>query len=317
LAGLERADRGQYGKRLPYSEVRTALLLRGGFDQEALMHIAHAEDSSQASNAIRGGKRDFRTLLRGNEDSPNNYRLSFVRQSGELDVPRHRHNFDQIRMCLEGDPQNYGKDKWFAPGEIVYFPEGTPYGPEQSASHRLSITLQFGGASGHGYIGAQRTAAAIEEMKAFGTFEKGVFIRSGELGAGQRRNQDSYEAIWEHINKGKLTYPKPRYEEPIQIKPANFDWLPEARQQGIATKPLAVFSERGCSISMLKVDAGASGEIETRACVRIGFVVKGEGEANGETIRKHTAFSLEPHEPCRIASRDGAELLVVGLPAMG
>jgi hypothetical protein len=45
-------------------------------------------------------------------------------------------------------------------------------------------------------------------------------------------------------------------------------------------------------------------------------VVKGDGEANGEAIRKHTAFSLEPNEPCRIASLDGAELLIVGLPTI-
>src|SRR5262249_46145244 len=152
-----------------------------------------------------------------------------------------------------------------------------------------------GGASGHGYIGPQRTAAAIEEMKALGTFEKGVFTRNGELEEGQRRKQDSYEAIWEHINKRKLIYPKPRFEEPVQIKPANFDWIPDARQRGIATKPLAVFSERGCSISMLKVDAGAAGEIEERGSIRIGFVVRGAGEANGEVIRKYTALSLQPH----------------------
>ena len=67
---------------------------------------------------------------------------------------------------------------------------------------------------------------------------------------------------------------------------------------------------------MLKVDAGAITELETRGCVRIGFVVRGEGDANGEAIRKYTALSLEPHEPCRVASRDGAELLIIGLPAM-
>src|SRR5262249_19663229 len=150
-----------------------------------------------------------------------------------------------------------------------YFPEGTPYGPEQSASHRLSITLQFGGASGQGYIGPQRTAAAIEEMKAFGSFEKGVFIRSGELAPGERRNQDSYEAIWEHINRRKLVYPKPRFAEPVHIKPASFDWIADQRQSGIATKPLAVFSERSCSIAMLQVDAGSSGEVEARDSIRI------------------------------------------------
>jgi hypothetical protein len=279
------------------------------------MHIAHAEDSAQASNAIRGGQREFKTLLRGEEDSPNNYKLSFVRQTGELDIPRHRHNFDQIRMCLEGEPQNYGKDKWFNAGELVYFPEGTPYGPEQSSSHRLSITLQFGGASGQGYIGPQRTAAAIEEMKAFGAFEKGVFIRNGELAPAERRKQDSYEAIWEHINRRKLTYPKPRYDEPICIKPATFEWLTNGRG-GVATKPLGVFSERGSSISMLKVEARASGTLDADSRIRIGFVIRGEGQANGQDIRKYTALSLKSDEACQIAAIDSIEMLVVGLPIL-
>ena len=158
------------------------------------MQLTHAEesDSARASNAIRGGAREFRTLLTGEEGAPGNFKLSFVRQSGELDIPRHRHNFDQIRMCLEGERQNYGKNKWIEPGELVYFPEGTPYGPEKSASHRLSITLQFGGASGGGYIGAARMQAAMAEMKAFGSFAKGVFVRNGALAPGQRRNQDSF-----------------------------------------------------------------------------------------------------------------------------
>jgi hypothetical protein len=40
------------------------------------LHITHAEDSSQASNAVRGGNRQFKTLLRGkDDDSPGNYKL--------------------------------------------------------------------------------------------------------------------------------------------------------------------------------------------------------------------------------------------------
>jgi len=277
------------------------------------MHIAHAEDSTQATNAVRGGNRNFKTLLKGDDNSPGNYKLSFVRQSGALDVPRHRHNFDQLRMCLEGDPQNYGKNKWINPGEIVYFPEGTPYGPEQSESHRLSITLQFGGASGSGYIGSQRIQAAIEELKAFGSFDKGIFTRNGELAPGQKRNQDSYEAIWEYINQRKLIYPKPRYEEPICMKPAGFDWVPSG-QPGLSRKLLGVFSERGCSVSMFKLNAGASGRLSPHGACQIGFVVGGEGKANGEALRKYTAFSLEAGEPCNLGSEAGMELLVIALP---
>jgi hypothetical protein len=280
------------------------------------MHITHAVESTQGSNAVRGGNREFKTLLRGDDNSPGNFRLSFVRQSGELYVPRHKHNFDQLRMCLEGEPQNYGKNKWINPGEVVYFPEGTPYGPEDSQSHRLSITLQFGGASGSGYLGSDKVSAAIEQMKAFGSFEKGVFTRSGELLPGQKRNQDSYEAIWEHVNKRKLVYPTPRYEEPIRMIPAGFAWVPTG-QKGVAKKLLGAFSERDCAISMLKVDAGARGHIAPHRACQVGFAVSGEGEASGNAIRKYTAFSLEANEACELASSGGTELLLVALPLVG
>mgnify|MGYP003343816059 CR=1 FL=1 len=67
---------------------------------------------------------------------------------------------------------------------------------------------------------------------------------------------------------------------------------------------------------MLKLDAGARAQIPLRASIQIGFVVVGEGEANGEPVRKYTAFSLKPQETCAIASRDGMELLLVGLPML-
>jgi hypothetical protein len=282
------------------------------------MQLTHADesDNARASNAIRGGAREFRTLLAGEEGSPGNFKLSFVRQSGELDIPRHRHNFDQIRMCLEGERQNYGKNKWIEPGELVYFPEGTPYGPERSASHRLSITLQFGGASSSGYIGAARMQAAMAEMKAFGNFEDGVFVRTGALSPGQRRNQDSFEAIWEFVNQREIVYPKQRYDEPVRMKPDNFDWLPLEGQQGLAMKTLGIFSERRCEIAMLRIDAGSGGVLARRSTTTIGFVVKGAGEANQRALRKHSAFTIERGEDCLLASRDGMELLVVALPLL-
>jgi hypothetical protein len=282
------------------------------------VQLTHAEESdkARASNAIRGGAREFKTLLTGEEGSPGNFKLSFVRQTGALDIPRHRHNFDQIRMCLEGERQNYGKNKWIEPGELVYFPEGTPYGPEKSASHRLSITLQFGGASSSGYIGSARMHAAMAEMRAFGKFENGVFVREGALGQGRRRNQDSFEAIWEHINQRKIVYPKQRYDEPVRMKPENFAWLPLEDQPGLAARTLGIFSERRCEIAMLRVDAGAGGVLAKRDTTTVCFVVTGAGEANGNALRKHSAFTIERGETCQLASPDGMALLMIALPRL-
>src|SRR4051812_29535060 len=135
------------------------------------MKVAHAEDSAQI-NSVRGAEREFKTLLVGDDTALDNFRLYFVRQKGEVDVPRHKHNFDQIRMCLEGEGQNYGERKWIKAGELAYFPEGTAYGPERSNCERLSITLQFGGASPHGLFSSKRVARAPGGVEEVGSLSK-------------------------------------------------------------------------------------------------------------------------------------------------
>ena len=206
--------------------------------------------------------------------------------------------------------QNYGERKWIKAGELAYFPEGTPYGPERSNCERLSITLQFGGASRNGFVSSARLQRAMDEMKEFGSFEKGIFKRIGQLPPGEKRNQDSYEAIWEHVNKRKLVYPKPRYGEPILIKPANFDW--ETDSPGLARKHLCDFSERHLQLSILKLDPDTQGLTPSRGGIQVGFVLQGDGTVNGEALRKYSAFS--GREELALASRGGMELLLVGLP---
>jgi hypothetical protein len=275
------------------------------------MQLVHAEDSAKI-NSVRGAEREFKTLLTGDENALDNFRLYFVRQKGEVDIPRHKHNFDQIRMCLEGGKQNFGDGKWIAPGEIAYFPEGTPYGPERSNTERLSITLQFGGASRNGFVSSARLQQAMNDMKEFGTFEKGIFKRIGQLAPGEKRNQDSYEAIWEHINKRKLIYPKPRYGEAILIKPEGFEWEPSAEQPGFAKKELCTFSERHLQFAVAKLEPGARGLQPSRGGIQIGFVLQGEGAVNGQAVRKYSAFSGQ--EDFALSSDSGMEVLLVGLP---
>jgi hypothetical protein len=276
------------------------------------MQVAHAEDSTAIASTRTGKERQFKTLLTGEDGALDNFRLYFVRQQGEVDVPRHKHNFDQVRMCLEGGAQNYGEGKWIAPGEIAYFPEGTPYGPERSNTERLSITLQFGGASRSGFISSACVQKAMDEMKAFGTFEKGIFTRLGQLAPGEKRNQDAYEAVWEHVNKRKLEYPKARYGEPILMKPDNFEWEPCEGQQGFAKKTLCSFSERSLQFSIVKLEPRAPGVQPARGGIQIGFVIRGEGTVNGLALRKHSAFS--GREEFVLSSERGMEVVLVGLP---
>jgi quercetin dioxygenase-like cupin family protein len=277
------------------------------------MQIRHAEQGEETSAAIRGGDREFKTLLVGDESSPDNFRLVLARQTGKVVAPRHKHNFDQIRMCLSGDGQNYGPDRWIRPGEVVYFPEGVPYGPEDSDCQRLGITLQFGGASGNGFLSSRRTKQGMEELKAFGTFEKGVFYRHGDITPEQRRNQDSFEAVWEYVNQRKLEYPKPRYDEPIMMRPQNFEWQ-DTGQHGLAIKALGSFTERRIEISLFKLAAGAHARLAPRPGRQVVFVTSGAGRVAAIELRQFSAFSLDPRESADVDTSGGMELLLIGLP---
>src|SRR5262249_6577211 len=146
--------------------------------RETTMQVAHAEDSKQI-NSVRGAEREFKTLLNGDPNALDNFRLYFVRQKGEVDVPRHKHNFDQIRMCLEGGAQNYGANRWLEAGELPFSRGGPPSGREQTNPKRRTPPPHSGGGSRSGFLSSSRLQQAMEEMKEFGTFEKGIFKRVG------------------------------------------------------------------------------------------------------------------------------------------
>jgi hypothetical protein len=82
------------------------------------------------------------------------------------------------------------------PGTFGYFPEGAAYGPQSSEGRSATAVLQFGGASGGGYLSRQEVEAGREALRKFGSFDGGVFRRNDD-GEG-RRNTDAYQAIWEH-----------------------------------------------------------------------------------------------------------------------
>ena len=85
-------------------------------------------------------------------------------------MPRHRHNFEQIRLPLCGS-MNLGGGLVLEEGQIGYFPEGLPYGPQQDPlghakpGERLQLVLQFGGASGYGFMSMDQRKAAWAELQ--------------------------------------------------------------------------------------------------------------------------------------------------------
>jgi hypothetical protein len=261
----------------------------------------------------RGGGLATKLLLAGEEGRPENFRLTLGRDRGGHQNPHHHHNFDQIRMSLKGS-LSITPEKELATGWVGYFPEGTWYGPQAPATaERITLVLQFGGASGQGFISTRQMQEAYEELARVGTFKAGVFHRADGNG---RQNQDAFEAIWEHVSGRTLVYPPPRYDEPILMNPQHFAWVPDRAQRGVARKLLGSFTERGTRIELLRLDEGArlaAGEAEARLLL---FALSGTGDATGERWEEHAAFQIESGERATIAATAPAELLQIALPML-
>ena len=256
----------------------------------------------------RGGIFRYYELLSGSDGAPDNFYLQLSVLSGDFVSPRHRHNFDQVRFQLEGS-FDFAADGRMDPGSIAYFPEGTRYGPQKALSpSSATLVLQFGGASGNGYMSEAQFQQGLAEMKQGpGTFANGIYTQ--EKPGGGKINQDAYEAVWEHVNGRELAYPKERYSQAVFMEPANFDWLPGA--PGLASKLMGVFSERGSRLHFHRMDAGSRMALEDGSLY---FVCAGAGEVAGKHYSPRTTIHVEHGERADLRAADATEVLQIGLP---
>jgi quercetin dioxygenase-like cupin family protein len=280
------------------------------------MNVAHAEATPWGpARNVRGGRIVFKELLRGEEQTPTNFSLVLADTDVTFKSPRHRHNFDQIRITLEGST-NFGPRHNIEVGDVAYFPEGTHYGPQNQelvGSGSLAMVIQFGGASGNGYMSQRELFTGQEELRAFGEFADGVFRRK-VAAPNARINQDAYEAIWEHQNGRPVEYPKPRMTEPVHFRAANLPWTEVEGRRGVQWKELGSFTERAIRLACLKLEVGAACTLESPQ-ERILFVTEGAGRFDtGETWARHTAVHLMANEAPSMSATAATEALVLFLP---
>jgi hypothetical protein len=273
------------------------------------MKFVHADEIERKRGLQhRGGTFHYRHLLNGAPGAVGNFQFDIGELDGDFASPRHRHNFDQFRFQLEGT-MNFDRNGKMAAGTLGYFPEGAPYGPQSSEGRSSTAVLQFGGASGSGYLSREEVQAGTEELKKFGSFAGGVFRRRD--GADGRRNTDAYQAIWEHVNRRPMEYPKPRYRDQIMVDPQNYEWLAVAGPPRVWEKPLGTFTERQCGAMLLKLERGAIYRAGARS---VYLVLAGSGMAKATPYRRLTAFHLDAGEAIDIAARDETEILRLVLP---
>jgi hypothetical protein len=258
----------------------------------------------------RGGTFHGRIVVEGVPGALDNFQLSYGQMGGDFNSPRHRHNFEQIRYQLEG-VLDYGRDGKLVAGMVGYFPEAVYYGPQSQdpGINCKTIVLQFGGASGSGYLSQAEVKAGMEELRDEGEFKDGVFRRRADVEG--KRNMDGYQAIWEHVNERPMVYPKPRYPQPIFMDPANYEWVPVEGQRGVSEKLLGVFTERRSEASLFRLEAGASFTARGKG---VYVVTRGGGSAADQPLRALTTVYLEPGETVTFSAREATELLHFGLP---
>ena len=270
------------------------------------MQVVQPEDVERKRGLEhRGGTFYARTLVQGTPGTPGNFKLSLSESGADHSGPRHRHNFDQYRFMVRGS-SSFDRDGVLKEGMLGYFPEGVHYGPQTNPTDTFLIVLQFGGASGSGYLLPSEVKAGTEELRKFGEFKDGVFHRHAGEG---KKNVDGFQAVWEHVHGREMIYPKPRYDAPVFMDPTSFDWVRVA--DGVDEKLLGVFTERRTEGGLLRMETGASHTVRGRG---VWVVLQGAGHAGKHALKQFTAVHLEKGEELVLSASEPMELLHYGLP---
>ncbi len=278
------------------------------------MKTAHAATAQWGTvSGHRSGGIDFKRLIQGEEARPDNFEFSLVRTAGDYYTPRHRHNFDQVRFCLEGS-MNFAPGKDLRAGAVGYFPEGTFYGPQQDTVGSIVCIVQMGGASGDGFMSYRQLNDGYQRLSDLGNFDRGVFSRS--MTAGKIERKDGYEAIWEYVNKREVEYPPARYDEPIVMHPDNFKWQPIGG--GFDFKRLGCFGERGLEISFIRGPRGATHTLGALASPELALVTKGAFAVEslpGGKLERHSAWYVDARDQgAKFEVLEDTEFFLIRMP---
>jgi len=273
--------------------------------------VNHTEDDWRNDHPT--GNIAFHHILKGDPESYDNFMYILGRQDGDFEMPRHRHNFDQIRLPIKGD-MNLGQGFILGEGQVGYFAEGMPYGPQSDPlgaakpGERIQLVLQFGGASGYGFMSIEQRRQAWQELSQVGKFVGPHFHHK------DGRVEWGLNAVWRHVFGETLKYPRSRYRYPVIIEPENFNWLPVAGTTGLEHKYLGAFSERGAWIEFLRLKADSVWTSSDEQARRLFVVLSGKGQAAGRAVNYLTAIQADPGETLELSAAEDMELFLIGMP---
>jgi hypothetical protein len=218
-------------------------------------------------------------------------------------APRHRHNFDQIRLTL-GGVTDYGYDQVAGAGDVTFFPAGAYYGPEWFEEAEIFL-LQWS----PDWVTREQSDAAYAELSKHGTFVDGYYVTTDESGNEVRK--DGTNAVWEKVNQKPLVIPSPKYSQPIVMHPGAYDWWPEA--VGVESKDLGHFTEGDLTISPRRWEQGGSFTLGADR-TSILWVASGSVSIDDRKLGARTILFSEIGETHQIVGVEPGEATVVGLP---
>jgi hypothetical protein len=161
-------------------------------------------------------------------------------------------------------------------------------------------------------VGNEQVKAATAVLKETGEFKNGIYYPAQPDAT--HRVQDAFEAVFEHVTGQRVTYPKPRYDDPIKMKPESFDWQDLPGQPGAKAKYLGDFTERHHELALVHIDAGKSAMLGPRAGIQLVYVVEGTGTVDGNVLRTQTAFEVPSGSAAQVTATAALALIVIGLP---
>ena len=274
------------------------------------MQIVHEHTAvTKGASSHRPGGIRFLSLLQGEEDTPGNFHLALVHADGYV-APRHRHNFDQVRVMIDG-AFGFDRGQVQEAGSLGYFPEGTFY-TQQSRGPSTTLLLQSGGVSGSGYMSDRQLREAVKSLEASGIFRDGVYTWLDE--EGKEHNQDGYEAAWEHVRAKPISYPRPLYDQPVLWRGERFAWMPSG-QPGVAIRRFAEFTGRRLSLAQLRIDASARCRISAQERETLLYCINGQASIGSETLQPVSAVRLLRGEEVTLTGNAQTEFYLFGLMA--
>jgi quercetin dioxygenase-like cupin family protein len=253
----------------------------------------------------------LRDLATGEEGGPDNFWFVEVRVEEKYDTPLHHHNFEQVRVMLEGK-FNFGPQDQDE-GTVGYFSEGTAYEQNARGPSRM-LLLQCEGGSRSRYLSQSEMRRAVLTLKEMGgSFDGGIY--RGPDRNGISIEKDAVEALWEFATGDTLVYPQPRVQGPVIMRPEAYFFEP-AGTAGVSIKRLGEFGERQLALGYVKVEPGASWNGGDPVARRLIYILSGDAECEGQHLSDGGLVVLERDETTTIsgAGEAGYEAMAFGLP---